>query len=199
MVATRAGEVMGQVRDLLGDSTADLRGTFKNLNVATTSVRDQLPGLMTKVTAIVDKLDAALVSARSAMEDIQKTVANTRDLTATARSVVVDNQSRFDTIIKTLKLTSDNLKETSVEVRHSPWRLLYKPTPEEMGNLNLFDSTRQFAEGAGSLSDAAMALRDALHDPKADKAQIQKLVDRLNDSFQNFHVAEDKLWKAVKE
>jgi hypothetical protein len=31
-----------------------------------------------------------------------------------------------------------------------------------MANLNLYDSARQFADGAGSLNDAALALRDAL-------------------------------------
>jgi ABC-type transporter Mla subunit MlaD len=198
-VAQKAGDALGEVRDLVGDSKTDFRGTVKNLNIATASVRDKLPPLMDKVTAIIDKTDGGITSARAALEDVQKTAANARDITASARSIVVDNRSRIDTMIKSLKTTSDNLKETSVEVRHSPWRLLYKPTPEEMGNLNIYDSARQFSDGAGSLSDAAQALRDALRDPNADKAQIQKLVEHLDESFKNFHVAEDKLWTAVKQ
>ncbi|HWE03660.1 MAG TPA: MlaD family protein [Tepidisphaeraceae bacterium] len=177
-VAQHAGEVITQVHDVLGDSRTDIRGALKNLNLALQSVNDKLPVVL---------------------EDLQKAVANARDLTASGRSVLTDNHDKLDGIIKSLKTTSDNLKAMSVEVRHSPWRLLYKPSPDEMGNLNLYDSARQFSEGAGSLSDAALALRDAMHDPNADKALIQKLLEHLDESFKKFHVAEDKLWTAVKE
>jgi phospholipid/cholesterol/gamma-HCH transport system substrate-binding protein len=198
-VATHAGEMMTEVRDLVGDTKTDFRGTVKNLNQATASVREKLPTLLDKIQAIEDKVDGALVSARSALEDVQKTVANAKDISGSARGIIVGNKSKFDNIIASLKTTSDNLKGASVEIRRSPWRLLYKPTASEMGNLNLYDSARQFAEGAGSLSDAATALRDALHDPNADKAQIQKLVTHLDESFNNFHQVENKLWTAVKE
>jgi ABC-type transporter Mla subunit MlaD len=190
---------MAEVRDLVGDSKPDLRGTIKNLNNATASIKDKLPAMMDKITGLVDKVDATVTTARASLEDVQKTIANARDISATVRSIVVDNRSKIDGMVKALKSTSDNLKETSVEVRHSPWRLLYKPGPDEMANLNLYDSARQFSEGAGSLSDAAQALRDALHDPNIDKAQVQKLIDHLNESFKSFHVAEDKLWTTVKE
>lgn len=197
--ADAADQVMVQVRDVLGDSKTDIRGTLSNLNVATTTIREKLPPIMTRVDSIAEKVDSAMANAQAALQDIQKTAANARDLTATARSLIDDNRSRIDLMVKSLKTTSDNLKATSVEVRHSPWRLLYKPSADEMANLNLFDSVRQFAEGASSLSDAAGALRDALHDPNADKAQIKKLMDTLNDSFKNFHVTEEKLWTGVKE
>ena len=95
--------------------------------------------------------------------------------------------------------TSDNLKATIAEVRLSPWRLLYKPGPGEMANLNLYESARQFSEGANSLDDAAAALRDAMHDPNVDKAQLQKLLEHLDETFKNFHVAEDKLRTAVQQ
>ncbi|HWE94552.1 MAG TPA: MlaD family protein [Tepidisphaeraceae bacterium] len=198
-VTQRAGEALVQVRDLVGDSKTDFRGTVKNLNEATASIRDKLPGLLERVTAVIDKVNGAMVSARAALEDVQKTAANARDLTAGARSVIVDNHGKLDSIITGLKSTSDNLKATSIEVRRSPWRLLYKPEANEMANLNLYDTTRQFSEGAGSLSDAATALRDALHDPNVNKAQLEKLMQQLDESFSNFHKVEDKLWTSVKQ
>jgi hypothetical protein len=76
--------------------------------------------------------------------------------------------------------------------------LLYKPTKDEIGNLNLYDSARQFSEGANQLSDAAGALRDAMHDPVADRARMQQLLDQLNKSFDHFNAVEQKLWNAVK-
>ena len=108
------------------------------------------------------------------------------------------NRGRIDEIVTSLKTTSVNLKGASVEIRQSPWRLLYKPTPDEMGNLNLYDSARQFADGASSLNDAATALRDSLADQKADPATVQKLMKNLDESFTNFKLVEDKLWREVK-
>jgi hypothetical protein len=101
-------------------------------------------------------------------------------------------------MIASLKTTGDNLKYASSEVRRSPWRLLYKPGAGEVANLNLYDSTRQFAEGAGQLNDAAVALRDALKDPDVDQAQVQKLVEKLDKSFAGFQDVEQQLWQQVK-
>jgi hypothetical protein len=92
-----------------------------------------------------------------------------------------------------------NMKYATAEIRHSPWRLLYKPRPGEVANLTLFDAARDFAEGANDMSDAANALRDALKDPQANPQMIQKLVNQLDESFGKFQTVEDTLWKRVKE
>ena len=68
-----------------------------------------------------------------------------------------------------------------------------------MGNLNLYDSARQFADGASDMSDAAEALRDALKDPNAEPERIQKLVNTLDEKFLHFNKVEAELWKQVKE
>ena len=111
--------------------------------------------------------------------------------------MVLDNKSKLDGIIASLKSTSDNLKYASMEIRHSPWRLLYQPKPEEMANLNLYDSVRQFAEGADSLDDAADALKDAVNDRNADPEDVKKLMDELNDSFAKFQSVQQTLWKQI--
>ncbi len=99
---------------------------------------------------------------QKSLDDVEQTMANARDLTASARELLVANRGKLFAMVASLKTTGDNLKAASAEVRRSPWRLLYKPAPGEMANLNLYDSARQFAEGANALEDAATALRDSL-------------------------------------
>ena len=197
--ADAADQVMVQVHDLIGDSKTDFRSAMANIRSATDAIRDKLPPILTRASSIAETVDQSMAGAHAALEDLQKTASNTRDVTATARTLLDDNRSRIEAMVKSLKTTSDNLKQTSVEVRHSPWRLLYKPTPDEMANLNLYDSARQFSEGASGLSDAAAALRDALRDPSADKSHISQLLGALDDSFKSFRIAEQKLWTSVKE
>lgn len=198
-VSDKAQGALGEVRDLLGDTKGDFRGTMAHLNAATGSVKEKLPGILDQVHEILAKVDGAVAGARTALEDLQKTVANARDLTASGRSIIVGNKGKIDAMIASLRTTGENLKAASVEIRHSPWRLLYKPNPGEMANLNIYDSARQFAEGAVNVSDAAVALRDALNDPQADKGQLQKLVDHLDATFADFQQVERKLVSSVKE
>ena len=82
-------------------------------------------------------------------------------------------------------------------LRRADWRLLYTPGKGEMANLNLYDSARQFAEGANDMNDAATALRDALASKDVDGKQLQALVDRLDKSFTSFQKVESQLWERV--
>jgi ABC-type transporter Mla subunit MlaD len=197
--ADRGAESLTKARDLLGDTTPDIRGTMAHLNNLTASGEAKVPGILDHVDTALVKVAATVDSAKSALDDAKVTLAHLRDLSGTARSVVVNNKGKLDGIIASLKTTSDNLKGASAEIRRSPWRILYKPAPGELDNMELFDAARQFADGANNVNDASLALRDAMQNPDVDHDQVQKLIDKLNETFQNFHDVEQKLWKAVKE
>jgi ABC-type transporter Mla subunit MlaD len=202
----KAPDMIGSIKNagdnisgLLGDSKPDFRGTVANLHAITTDVKAKLPGMLDHIDSIVVKATADLDSAKGTLEDIKAAAANTKGFTGTARDVVDLNRSKLDGIIASLKTSGDNLKAATAEVRRSPWRLLYHPGPGELDNLELYDAARQFSEGANGVNDAALALHDALKDPNVDKADLQKLVEKLNVTFDRFNTVEDKLWKSVKQ
>jgi phospholipid/cholesterol/gamma-HCH transport system substrate-binding protein len=190
-VTDNAAKAAGDIHEMLGPSTTDFHTSMHNVALATGTLKDKLPGLLDKVHETVAKVDTA-------MDSVKITIANLKDATASIRSLLTDNRSKLQAMVDNLKTTSDNLKGASADVWRSPWRLLYKPTPDEIGNLNLYDSTREFAEGAAKLSDAAGALRDASHDPAVDRAHMQQLLDQLNKAFARFNEVEQKLWTQVK-
>ena len=199
VAADRAAEMMVQVRDLIGDTKGDFRGTMANLNASTGDIKTKLPGLLDQVDGVLSRLTRAVDEVNKTMVDVQSTVAHTRDLASSARNIIVGNRGKFDSMIASLKTTADNLKGASAEIRRSPWRLLYKPGPGEMANLNLFDAARQFSEGANALNDATLALRDALNNPDIGKEEIQKLMNQVEQSFSHFQEVEGKLWKSVEK
>ena len=180
------------IHDLLGPGAGDIHATIANVRAISTDVHAHLPELLDDLRSILQKTDLAVTRAASAMQDIQNT-------TGSIHEVIAGNRSRFDGIISSLKATSDNLKYASMEIRHSPWRLLYQPKPDEMANLNIYDSVRQFAEGATDMDNAAEALRDAARDPNADPARIRKLTADLDVSFSRFQTVEQKLWSDIKQ
>jgi ABC-type transporter Mla subunit MlaD len=198
-VADAARNAMTQIGDLFGDTKTDFRTTIANLRDATGTVKETLPGVMQKVDGLMTRITGAVESATVALDDVKAIAANTKEASASARSILVANRSKIDNMIGSLKVTGDNLKAATAEIRRSPWRLLYKPGPGEMANLNLYDAARQFAEGANDMSDAAQALRDALKDPDAKQTDIDKLVEKLDTSFGNFSEIEKELWQQVKQ
>jgi phospholipid/cholesterol/gamma-HCH transport system substrate-binding protein len=191
-VADKTGGMMTSIRDMVGPSTKDFHGTMADLHEITSDVKEKLPGMLTRVQSSLDGVEKSI-------GDVQKTVANTRDISDNVKQVIGGNRGKLDGIVASIKTTGDNLKAASSEIRRSPWRLLYQPKQDELSNLNLYDSARQFAEGANELNDAAQALRDAVNSKESDPQQLQKLVNRLEKSFSNFHDVEDKLWRGVKE
>jgi ABC-type transporter Mla subunit MlaD len=198
-VCEAAVSMLGTVHNLLGPSTTDFHATIAHLRGISADLHEKLPAILDRLHGILGNADIAVGRAAQAMADIETAATNTRDVTRSLRSVLMDNRSKLDGIIASLNTTSENLKYASIEIRHSPWRLLYQPKPDEMSNLNLYDSVRQFAQGADSLDDAAGALRDALHDKNADPQQVKKLMDHLNDTFTQFQQVEQKMWSDIKQ
>ena len=192
-------EAGANVRDLLGDTKGDFRDTIANVKDATGTIKTKLPETMDKANALLASLNKTIEDTKGSLEDIKLAVANVRDVTGTAKELVGGNRSKIDGMIGSLKTTGDNLKAASAEIRRSPWRLLYKPGKGEVANLNLYDSARQFAEGAGALHDASAALRDALKSGNTDPKHIERLVKRLENSFVHFQDVEEKLWTSVQE
>ncbi len=176
-VADRTAEMMAELRDILGDTKGDIRKTLANLAAVTTTAKDKLP-------AVLDKTDSALAKTDAAVAAVQ--------------TLLADNRHKIDSMIESLKTMADNLRGASAEIRRSPWRLLYKPGPDELANLNLFDAAREFARGAADLSDASAALKAALADPHADQERIQTLMKSLDIRAQRFDEVKSKLWNAVQ-
>ena len=199
LVTDRAAEMMVKVRDLFGDTTTDIRATMAHISSITGAIDKKAPSIVERADSLLAHLDKTVESANAALEDVKTTIANARDLSGAAKDVITGNRGKIDSMIASLKTTGDNLKNATAEIRRSPWRLLYKPGPNEMANLNLYDAARQFAEGANDLNDASLALRDALQSKQTDKETVDKLMQKVSKTFENFQTVEQKLLTRVKE
>jgi hypothetical protein len=198
-LADRAAEAAAAIRDLFGETKGDFRSSVANISAMTANMREKIPPLLTRADDVIAKVQKSMDSVLASLEDVRKTSANARDLSASTRDLIVGNRTKIDDMIASLKSAGDNLKFATAEIRRSPWRLLYKPKPGEVANLNIYDSARQFAEGANDLNDAAAALRDALQKPNVSQDEVKKLLDRLDKTFNGFQQVEQTLWDRVRE
>jgi len=189
---------MNEVSEFAGGGKADFRQTLANVNKVTGDVKERLPGLLDRATLAIDDVRVAVAQATEALDTVKDVATNAKDATAAARSVLVTNRGRIDEMVKGLRSTSNNLEAASVEIRRSPWRLLYKPTDSEQANLNLYDSARQIATASQRLADATVALRDAAADPDVDSKTVEALLATLNNAFADLKKVEGALWEGVK-
>ncbi len=167
---TSIHDAADEIRGYLSDTKTDFRTTMANLDTMTTNAKTKLPGILDHADTFITNVSGALTNARGTLDDLKSTLSNTKDITASARDIISNNRGKIEKIILSLKLTADNLKGTTDELRRSPWRILYHPGAGEMDNLELYDAARQFADGANNVNDSALALRDALANPKVDRA-----------------------------
>jgi ABC-type transporter Mla subunit MlaD len=192
-VADSARNMMDEVADVFGSTKGDFRSTVKNLNSASATIN-------VKVSSILGKTDDALTKAGNALKDIEEAARNTRDLTGHANEIVAASKSRLQSILRHIEGTARNLELAGAEIMRRPWRMLYFLTPrkDEEANLNLFNTVREFAQGASDLNDAAQALRDAVKEQHPDAGKIKELQDRMDERFKTFTEIERRLWEAAR-
>ncbi len=163
------------------------KGAVVNINAVTADIKKAIPALLAK--------------AQSDLNQVHATFTNSTALTQQAKSLLTQNQDRINSIIRALHGTSVNLKVFAVEIRHSPWRLLYKPSKKDINNVEIYDAVREFDQAARHLQHAADVLKASAVNPQtpAQQAQLHQLMRKLNTTFSQFQQVETKFWKAVKQ
>ncbi|MGC8540652.1 MAG: MlaD family protein [Phycisphaerae bacterium] len=163
------------------------KGAIVNINALTADIKKAIPALLAK--------------AQSDLNQVHATFTNSTALTQQAKSLLTQNQDRINSIIRALHGASVNLKIFAVEIRHSPWRLLYKPSKKDINNVEIYDAVREFDQAARHLQHAADVLKASAVNPQnpAQQAQLHQLMRKLNTTFNQFQQVETKFWKAVKQ
>lgn len=178
----RADNISQRVDQLIQDKDPTVRNTLDNLEAVTERAREE-----------------TMQQVHDALEKTDKAMANLRDATAELKTWVHANGPVLERAMANFQLTAAQLKLAAIEVRRSPWRLLYQPKDQEIAHDNLYDAARSFALAAGAV-DAALASLDHLVQIEPDnKDAIQQRIDYLDDLFQRFEEAEKRFWGELDE
>lgn len=180
-ITNKGGSSLTRVDKLLEDKDPDIRKAVENIRDVTQQAKDKT---MAQVTALLDKAGASMENVKKSSEEL--------------RAFATGQRPVLERLMANLQLSSDQLKLATIEVRRSPWRLLYTPTDEELETDNLYDAARSFALAAGTLDAATQSLQAVAQQDPEDKAKIEKMVDQLDALFKRFEEAEAEFWKQLK-
>jgi len=182
---------------------ADLKQTLADLRVVMADVRTRSGDWFDRVDQITLSIQQASGRIDSLLEDkgpaLRETIDNVKDTTARARELIIARRPTIERMLANLSLTAAQLKLASIEIRRSPWRLLYKPSDEELETDNLYDAARSFALAAGTLDTSLASLQAMQQAENVDPQQIQEMLEYLEKIFAKYQEAEDAFWTALGE
>lgn len=100
-----------------------------------------------------------------------------------------------------LRQASTQLKLTTLEVRRSPWKLLYTPSSDVLAHENLYSASRDYVLATTELESAASSFREVFElDPDLleRQPQIRQDVEKyVLDSLERFKKAQERLFSEI--
>jgi ABC-type transporter Mla subunit MlaD len=176
---------------LVEDNTPAITRTVQNAldisrkvdDLATSLEQEALP----KLTALLDSAKETLDGASATLERIEPEI--------------LRQMPQVRSIISDIRDASSELKLSMIEIRRNPWRLLFRPSSEIVGNENLFAAARNFAIAAGDLRMAGEAFEEVLAaDPDAladDPDLADSLREAVGEQFRRYERAQQDLFRII--
>lgn len=135
------------------------------VNDARAVIKDNRPGIdaiVKNVESASAKLDReTLALLNDSLKDAREALGSFDRAVGKISTLLTEEKPNIARTLANLRLMSDQLKLTSIEVRSQPWRLLHEPTTKELSSQVLYDATRSYAEAASDLRAASDALATA--------------------------------------
>ncbi|MFO0832171.1 MAG: hypothetical protein U0637_10035 [Phycisphaerales bacterium] len=185
-----------QVLTDAGGAVASARGLFDDARSALADNRQRIDGILIDVREASAKINSeslaslndALRDARTAMGQAQLAVTDVRDL-------LTQEGPNLRRTLANMRVMSDQLKLTAIEVRSHPWRLLHEPSAKELESQALYDATRSYAAAASDVRAAAETVQAltaaAKRDPtEANARKLDEAGEALARAMEGFHDAE---------
>lgn len=189
-------EISDTVQGYLNDNREDVRAGIEHFR-----------SISEKGDSFMDRLQGQLA------DSAQDMLNNGRDALAKAQGAIDKFTKLFDEqqpnirrTLANLRLGSDQLRDTLVEVRRAPWRLVYRPDLRELNYELLYDSARSYAGAVSDLRAATESLESLVVSDQDQQilreGDLQQLLTQLKDATANFSKAEqafmEQLLKGAK-
>ena len=174
-------------RGILEENRTKINNTVANIETASGTVKDITETFntttLTKLHDFLDKGQATVDGALAVLENVDR---------------------EFDTMIPgvhdmlaNFRLTAQQLKLFSIEIRRSPWMIFYEPSVSDLEHELLYAAARTFASAASDLKASAGSMQrvldrhgeNAITDPKT----LQRLNKYLIDSMDDYEKAQQRL------
>ena len=218
-ILDNAGTVLGDIRTDYSDwrtkiSTAltSAQTSMQKLDSSLTDAQQILVRNGPKIDSTIANLDSSALIAKDALNHFNQETVPLLDSALRHAEASVDSFGKSVEIVHTLLLerspdiaemlsnlrtTAAQLKLSSMEIRRSPWKILYQPNSDQIAHENLYESARSFAMAAGDLRSAGDSLRLVIErDPGRYEADVnfrEAVQTMVLDALAKYELAQQQL------
>jgi len=176
------------------ESVEGAKGVIASLRSLVDDNRQRIDAIIANVESATGKFDQVTIeSVNGALRDGRDALGVFSEAVARVSALVGEQTPNLRRTLANLRLMSDQLKLTAVEVRSQPWRLLHQPTTKELEVQVLYDATRSYAEATSDLRAASEALQAATAISAAggkSTPDITLISQRLAEALEKYRQAE---------
>jgi ABC-type transporter Mla subunit MlaD len=171
----------------------DLNGLIAENRPKINTIVSDVEGVTNRLRSeTIEKFDKLVDSGQSALDSVNAALND-------FRADYADWATSIGEAMASANLASQQLKLTTIEVRRSPWKLLYRPDSKEVEHELLYEATRSFAVAAADLKASSLAVQRIMDmnqtgSPIAiDQATAERLRKHLLDSLERYEIAQQQL------
>lgn len=172
------------------------------LTAVITENRENVKATIASITSITNKTDNTLIGPLlEALTEADRSLEAFTLGVNDARTMLGESGYDIKHTIANFRLASEQLKLASVEVRSSPWRLMYKPSLKERETEDVYGAASAFANAASDVRSAAEALagasKSATPTTPLTPERLAELVDKLESTSRVYRDSGTQLMDAL--
>lgn len=207
--AASQGTNFGETLAVAFDEDKGIRSILANADQVTTRVNTLITDQRVKeigasVDAVKVFLDRLTIEGNDLNTDVLAIVSELKSASSLAQQTLASVSYNTDDLIADLSLTAIQLRDTSLELRRSPWRLLYRPTADQLNFETLYDAARMYAGAVTDLRSSTGLLRSALETETdgvtaEQGARLISLIENAELATERYTQAEQAFIKLLEE
>lgn len=174
---TEARKVVASAQNIIDEADPKIMATLDSV----TSAAEHFD------THTVKEVDMFLADARSVIQTAEGPI-------VAFGQALAEELPGLRKVFANLRLASDQAKLAMVEIRNSPWRILYQPSRKEIEQELEFGAARTYADAVSDLRAASEALQALTsHGGNIDTGEIERLQNQLRDAFERYQKLEEQM------
>lgn len=190
-ILASAQQDLDDIGELVQTNAPKINSAMDNLVAITEDGKAVTSRFRTETMAQVDQL----------LTDGMKTVETMDEALNRINTELALRMPDITATLANLRQASAQLKLTTLEVRRSPWKLLYTPSSSELAHENLYAASRDYVLATTELESAASAFREVFAlDPALlqEQPEIREEVQQyVLDSLERFKKAQERLFSEI--
>lgn len=187
----RAEQVVADV----GQGVTESRELVASAHAAIADSRPTFDRILSNVDSITAKVDQETITSfnralASADQGVQRLTAAAEEISTLIR----EESPSLRRAMANARLASDQLKLATIEIRRSPWRLLYQPTKKELETELIYGAAEAYAQAVSDLRAASetLSVSASRTGVATDAARLEELTRELDAAFDRYKVAEEE-------